>query len=51
MLEYSTPEDNEYDNDYHKEVRAKAQEPGNSARNREFTIEDIWNAVESMDNK
>jgi hypothetical protein len=52
MLEYFTPEDNEYDdNDYHQQVRAQAQEPVNSADDREFTIEEIRNAVESLDNK
>jgi hypothetical protein len=50
MREYFTPEDNEYDNDYHH-VRAQTQEPVNSADDREFTIEEIRNAVESLDNK
>jgi hypothetical protein len=52
MLDYFTPKDNEYDdNDYHKQVTAQAQEPVNSADDREFNIEEIRNAVESMDNK
>jgi len=52
MLEYFTTEDNEYeDNEYHKEVRAQSQETVNSPDNREFTVEEIRNAVESMDNK
>jgi hypothetical protein len=52
MLEYFTPEDKEYDdNDYHKQVIAQVQEPVNSADDKEFTIEEIRNAAESMDNK
>jgi hypothetical protein len=52
MLESFTLEDNEWDdNDYHKQVRAQSQQPVNMADDKEFTIEEIRNAVESMDNK
>jgi hypothetical protein len=52
MQEYFTPEDNEYDdNDYHKQVRAQSQDPVNSPDDREFTIEEIRNCVERVDNK
>jgi hypothetical protein len=52
MLEYFTPEDNEYDdNEYHKQVRAQSQEPVNTADDKEFTLEEIRNAVDSLDNK
>ena len=52
MLDYFTPEDNERDdNDYHKQVRVQAQQPTATADDREFTIEEIRYAVESMDKK
>jgi thiamine pyrophosphate-dependent acetolactate synthase large subunit-like protein len=52
MLDYFTPEDNERDdNDYHKKVRAQAQQPTTTADDREFTIEEIRYAIESMDKK
>jgi hypothetical protein len=39
MLEYFTPEDNEYDdNNCHKQSRAQDQEPVNSADDGEFTV-------------
>jgi len=40
-----------YDNDYHKQVRAQSKKAVNSPDNREFTMEEIRNAVESMDKK
>jgi hypothetical protein len=44
--------DNEHeDNGNHKQVRAQAQQPANMADDREFAIEEIRKAVESMDNK
>jgi len=47
-----TLEDNEWDdNDYHKQVRAQTQQPTTTADDREFKIEEIGDAVESMDNK
>ena len=39
-----------YDND-NKQVRAQSQKTVNSPNNREFTMEEIRNAVESMDKK
>jgi len=52
MLEYFTPTDSEHDdNHYHKQVRTQAQQPSNMADDRDFTIEEIRSAVESMDNK
>jgi len=52
MLDYFTPEDKERDdNDYHKQVRTQAQQPTTTPDDREFTIEEIRYAVESMDNK
>jgi hypothetical protein len=52
MLEYFTPEDNEYDdNDYHKQVGEQSPETINSPDDRKVTIEEIRNDVESMDNK
>jgi hypothetical protein len=52
MLEYFTPTDSEHDdNDYHKQVRTQVQEPSDMAHDRDFTIEEIRNAVEGMDNK
>ena len=51
MLDNFTPVDNgRDDNDYHKQVRAQTQQPTTTA-DREFTIEDIRDALESMDNK
>jgi len=52
MLDNFTPEDNERDDsDYHKQVGAQAQQPTTTADDREFTIEEIRDAIESMDNK
>ena len=52
MLKHFTLTDNEHDdNDYHKQVRAQAQRPDTTADDREFTIVEIRNAVNSMDNK
>jgi hypothetical protein len=52
MMDSFAPKDNRRnDNDYHKQVRAQAQQPANTADDREFTIEEIRNAVESMDSK
>jgi hypothetical protein len=51
MLDYFAPEDNERVNDYHKQVRAQAQQPTTTADDREFTIEEIRYAIESMDKK
>ena len=52
MLEHFTPTDNVHDdNDYHKQVRAQAQQPATTADDREFTIEETRKAVDSTDNK
>jgi hypothetical protein len=52
MLEYFTSEDNAHDvDDYHKQIRVQSQETVNSPDDREFTIEEIRNTVERMDNK
>jgi 3,4-dihydroxy-2-butanone 4-phosphate synthase len=49
MMDTFAPEDNvNDDNDYHKQVRALALTPGLTADDREFTIEEIRNTVESM---
>jgi hypothetical protein len=46
IREYYTPEYNEYcDNDYHKQANAQSQETVNSPDDREFTMEEIRNAV------
>jgi len=46
MMDTFAPKNNRRDdNDYHKEVIAQAQQPANTADDREFTIEEIWNAV------
>jgi hypothetical protein len=50
MLEYFTPEDNEYkDNNYHKQVRDKATRPPNTPDDSEITIEEIRRVIEGMD--
>ena len=51
MLEYFTPENKKYDNDYHKQVRAQSQKTVISPDNKEFTMEEISNVVEGMDKK
>ena len=52
MLDNFTPEDNERDDsDYHKQIRAQTRQPTTTADDREFTIEEIRDAIESMDNK
>jgi hypothetical protein len=52
MLDYFTPEDNDRDDsDYHKHVRAQTQQPTNTADDREFTIEEIRDAIKDMGNK
>ena len=52
MLEYFTPEDNvQDDSDFHKQIRAQSQGTVNSFDDRKFTLAEIKNAVESMNNK
>jgi hypothetical protein len=52
MLEHFTPEDNaQDDSEIHKQIRAQSQGTVNTPNDREFTLADIRNAVESMNNK
>ena len=52
MLEHFTPEDEEEDDtDHHKLARARACEPVDSADDKDFTVEETRNVVESMDKK
>jgi hypothetical protein len=52
VLDNYTPEDNERDdNGFHKQVRTQTQQPTTRADDREFTIEEIRDAIESIDNK
>jgi hypothetical protein len=47
-----TPEDTQTDDtDYHKQARAQSQERIDAADDKEFTVEEIRNAVASMGNK
>jgi hypothetical protein len=46
ILDYFTPEDNERDDsDHHKHGRAQTQKPTTTADDREFTIEEIRDAI------
>ena len=52
MLEYFVPEDKDNDDtDFHTQTRTQSQEPVDTAYHKDFTIEEIRNAVESMGNK
>ena len=52
MLEYFTLEGKENnDTDYHKQARTQSQEPVDTADDKDFTIEEIRNAVVNMENK
>jgi hypothetical protein len=52
MLEYFVPKDKDNDDtDFHTQARTQSQEPMDTAYNKDFTIEEIRNAVESMGNK
>ena len=52
MLEYFVPEDaNNDDTDFHKQARTQSQEPVDTADHKDFILEEIRNAVESMENK
>ena len=51
MLEYFTPEDKEDDDTDNKLARIQYQEPVDTADDKEFTLEEIRNAIESMGNK
>ena len=52
MLEHFTPEDNVHnDSEIHKQIRAQTQGTVNAPDDREFTLAEVKNAVESMNNK
>jgi len=52
MLEHFTPEDNQNDDsDYHKQARTQSQEPTITADDKEFTVDEIKNAVISIGEK
>jgi hypothetical protein len=52
MLEYFVPEDKDNDDtDFHTQARTQSQEPMDTAYDKDFNIEEIRNAVESMGNK
>ena len=51
MLRNFTPEDNQNDTEYHKQLRALTQESIDTADDKEFTVQEIKNAVASMGNK
>jgi hypothetical protein len=52
MLEHFTPEGNvQDDSEFHKQIRAQSQGTVNTPDDREFTLAEIRNAVESMNNK
>jgi len=52
MLNNLTPEDNQADdNELHKRTRAITQEVINTAGDKEFIVQEVKNAVESMGEK
>ena len=52
MMDSFTPVDNEQDdNEYHKLVRTQTQQPPDTPDDREFTIDEIRSAVDSMNNR
>ena len=52
MLNNLTPEDNQADdNELHKRTRAITQEVINTAGDKEFIVQEVKNAVESMEEK
>jgi hypothetical protein len=52
MLEHFMPEDNaQDDSEFHKQVRAQSQGAVNTSDDREFTLAEIRNVVESMNSK
>jgi len=52
MLEYFIPEDKENDDtDCHKQARTQSQEPVDTANDKDLTLEEIRNGVESMGNR
>ena len=52
MVRHFTPEDNEVDdNESHKQIRVLTQETIDTADDKEFTVQEVKNAVASMGNK
>ena len=52
MLEHFTPEDSiQDDTELNKQIRLQSQRTVNTPDDRNFTLTEIKNAVESMDNK
>jgi hypothetical protein len=52
MMDTFAPKDNDLDdNDHHKAVRNLAEQPVNTEDDREFTTEEVGNAIAGMDNK
>ena len=52
MLEHFIPYDNELeDNDHHKEIRAQTEQLPNTPDDRDFTIDEIRNVIEGMDDR
>jgi len=50
ILTHTNTQENE-DTDFHKEARIQSQEPVDTSDDTDFTIEEIWNAVENVGNK
>jgi len=52
MPEHFKPEDNQNDDsDYHKQARTQSEEPIYTTDDKDFTVDEITNAVASMGNK
>jgi len=52
MLEYFVPDDNQKDDsNFHKQARILSQDPIDTGDDKEFTVEEIRNAVASMGDK
>jgi hypothetical protein len=52
MLEYFVPDDNQKDDShFHKQARILSQDPTDTGDDKEFTVEEIRNAVASMGDK
>ena len=48
MLDYLITKDEDNDLDYHKTIRALAEGPIQTADDREYTPEEIWNAIDAI---
>ena len=52
MLEYFAPEDNQKDDtEFHRQARILSQDPIDTDDDKEFTVDEIRNAVDSMEDK